>query len=136
MGKHRKALGHHNAGGTVNLVDTNALHPAFKHALIAKPVDERDGRQQRGCQQRYQRDAAKQRLAGHARARERIGKAKGQWHSDERYCAGNPHAVPQAFQQRRSFGVADEVVEPDKTAVFALQGLLQNGEQRQRQKCY
>jgi hypothetical protein len=133
-GKHRKAFGHHDAGRAVDLLDAQALHPALEHALVAEPVDQRDGRQQRGRQQRDQRDAAKQRLVLHAGARQRIGEAEGQRHGDQRDGGGHPEAVPEAFQQRRGFGVLDEIVEPDEVAGFAQQGLLQDGQQRRARK--
>ena len=59
-----------------------AVSMAFSAALIAEPVDERDGRQQRRRQERDQRDAAKQRLARHAAARERISRNEGRRHRD------------------------------------------------------
>ena len=134
--KHGKTLGHHNAGRAVNLLDAQALHRAFEHALVAKPVDQRDRRQQRRRQERDQGDAAKQAFERHAGTRKRVGKTKSQRHRDRRHQRRHPQAVPQAFQQRGRAGVVDEVGEPDEIAVFALQRLQQDAQQRQRQKRY
>ncbi len=135
MRKHREALRDHDARRAIDFVPAQRRHPALEHALVAEPVDQRNGRQQRRRQQRNERDAAKQRLERHARARERIGETKGQWHGNHRHHGRHPDAVPQAGEQRRCLRVFNEVGKACEVAALVLQGLHEDGQQRQRKEC-
>ena len=132
--KDSQTLGQQNARCAVNLCDAHTLHPVLEHALVAKPVDQGNGRQQGGRQQRDQRDASKQGFEGHAGARQCVGKGKSQRHHDQRHRARNPQTVPQAAEQGRRLRVFNKVVEPDELTVMSLQCLQQNRRKRCRQK--
>jgi hypothetical protein len=127
MRKHRKAFGHHDARRAIDLVNAHRLHRVLEHALVAEPVDQRDGRQQAGRQQRQQGDAAEQRLEAHAAALQRIGKAEGQRDDDDRDQRRHPQAVGQRIQQRRCARIGDEVGQADEAAAGVFQRLHQDG---------
>ena len=134
MRKHRKTLGDHNAWCAIDLRDANALHRRFKHALIAEPIDQRNGGKQRWREQRNQADAAKQGLERHTRASDRIGEDKRKRQRDHGDYNRHPNAMPQAGEQRRGLNIGYEVSEADEFALLTLKRLQQNGRERKGQK--
>jgi hypothetical protein len=130
MREGREDLGQHDAGGTVDLLDAQPRQPGLEHALVAEPVDQRDGREQRGCQQGHQRDRARQALEAHSAARQRIGEAKGGGNGDERHHHRDPDAVPQGVEQCGRARIVDEVGQAHVAALCVFDRLLQDGAQR------
>ena len=90
----RKAVKHLGQHDAKRPVDRHPKHPVLQKTLVAKQVDQRDGRQQRGRQNRDQRQRLKQTLEAHATALQRVGIHKGQRQHDGRGEHGNKQAVP------------------------------------------
>ncbi|VXA86373.1 hypothetical protein AERO8C_200034 [Aeromonas veronii] len=114
-------------------VDALAAEQPLGDPLIAKPVDQTDGGQQGGHQQRDKADEAKQGLARHAGAGEGIGVAKGDGHYQRGDQHPEPEGVADGAPQMRGVEVGAEVGKAHPEAVLILQALLQHGEQRQQQ---
>ena len=130
MGEAPEAQTNDDADGAV---DALAPEQPLGDPLIAKPVDQADGGQQGGHQERNKADEAKQTLARHAGAGEGIGVAKGDGHHQGCDQHPEPEGVAEGLTQMGGVEVGAEVGKPHPEAVFILQALLQHGEQRQQQ---
>ena len=115
-------------------VDLAAEHQALEEALVAEQVDERDRRQQRGREDRDQRQRLEQALPAHAAALQRIGVDEGQRQHDQRGNDGDEQAVPHRLEQRGRGEVVDVVGESDEVAVLVLEALGQERPQRQHER--
>ena len=135
MRKDRKAFSDHHAHWAVNLRHTQSRQQLLEHALVAKPVDERDGRQQRRRKQRNQADGTKQPGQRDTRSHQGVGKHKGHGHHDHGDQGRNPQAVPQAAKQGGGLHIGPKIGQPRPLALRVLKGLHQNGQQGRGQKC-
>ncbi|MNE15102.1 hypothetical protein D3C80_1080010 [compost metagenome] len=130
MGEAPEAEADDDADGAI---DALAPQQSLGDALVAEPVDQADGGQQGGHQQRDEADQLKQGLAGHAGAGEGIGIAEG----DADHQRGDEQAEPEGVAYGAAQVGGEEVVpkvrEPHPVAVHVLQALLQHGEQGQQQ---
>ena len=96
--KGRKAFGQHDTRRAIDSIESEREPHRFSNALVAEPVDQRDGRQQRWRQQRQQAGGPEQALERHAAARQRICERECQRHHDDGDQQRDPDAVPQAMQ--------------------------------------
>ena len=101
MREHREALGDDDARRAVDVLEAEGGDHALGDALVAEPVDQRQGREQRRREQRNQGDGAEHALAGNAAARHRVGEAEGQRHRQHRHQRRDPDAVEERLQQGR-----------------------------------
>ena len=134
MRKDGKALGNHHAHRPVDLRHTQGRQKLLEHTLVAEPVNQRDGRQQRRCQQRNQADGAKQAGQRHAGAHQGVGKDKGHRQDDHGDQGRDPHAVPQAIEQSGRLHIGPKIGQACPVALRVLERLHQDGQQGRGQK--
>ncbi len=128
----RKAIEHFRHDDADRPVDRLPEQPRFGDPLVAEQIDERDRGQQRGCQDRDQRQGAKHLLALHATARDAVGVDEGQRNGDRRRRDRDIEAVGDRDRQRRAGEISEVIGEPDKRAIAVLEALGQKRPQRQR----
>ncbi len=131
MGKAVEDLRDHDADGPV---DRRTEQPVLEQTLVAKQVDQRNGRQQRGRQNRDQRQGLEHGLARHCAARERIGIHIGQRQHQRGDQRGDPEAVPERLGQRRRGEIGEVVAQAHPGAVGVAKALDQQGAQWQHER--
>ena len=108
--------------------------PAIQHALVAEPVHERDGFEQRRAQQRNHRHDLEKTLVLHAGACEGIRVGERQRDDDDGAGSCHEEAVGDGLRQRRGIEVECVVRQPDESAVGAEEAACEHHVERDRER--
>src|SRR5437016_14121749 len=106
-----RSLGHHDADRPVNTV---AEQRGLQQPLIAEEVDEGEAGQERGHEDRDERDRLEESAKRNAGARERVGIDEGSRHRDEGAEDRDPQTVADRLEESRRREVPDVVGQTDE----------------------
>jgi hypothetical protein len=113
-------------------IDRGAEQSSLGDPLIAEQVDEADGREQRGRQQRDLRHQLEDAASGHAGPGQSVGEDEREQHADHGADQCDQDTVGDRGGERRIGEVLHEVGEPDELALGPFAGLDQQRPERQQ----